>query len=62
MQIFAVCGIFCCFTQIAGLHAAETAESVIAKSHFTGGVVVHVGGADASLLQSIEKQCPNMLV
>ena len=28
---------------------------------FHGGVAVHVHGADASLLQAIEKQCPNLL-
>ena len=62
MRMLAVCGMLLwCFAQSSSLLATEPAESIIAKSNFTGGVAVHVHGADASLLQSIAQQCPAML-
>jgi outer membrane protein assembly factor BamB len=46
---------------MAGAAAADPAQAIIAKGHFTGGVAVHVHGAGPSLLRSIEQQCPNSL-
>jgi outer membrane protein assembly factor BamB len=43
------------------LSAQDQAQDVIAKSRFSGGVAVHVHGADAALLRSIQQQCPNLL-
>ena len=37
------------------------AQAIIAKSQFTGGVAVHVHGADAALLCSLQQQHPNLL-
>ena len=41
--------------------AAETAQAILAKSGFPGGVVAHVHGADASLLIALQRQRPNLL-
>ena len=43
------------------LRAEDQAQTIIAKSRFTGGVAVHVHGADAALLRSLQQQCPNLL-
>ena len=61
-QIAAVLGTLLGLFAMAGaLRAEDRAQTIIAKSHFTGGVAVHVHGADASLLRSLEQQCPNLL-
>ena len=43
------------------LRGEDRAEAMIAKGRFTGGVVVHVHGADASLLRSMRQESPNLL-
>ena len=50
-----------CFAMAGVLRAEDQAQTILAKSHFTGGVAVHVHGADASLLRSLAQQCPNLL-
>ena len=56
-EITAVCGTLLCLLTLSGvLHGEDRAQEIIAKSQFTGGVVVHVHGADASLLQSMRQQ------
>ncbi len=61
-EINAVCAaLLCCLTLAGPLRAEERAETIVAQSGFTGGVAVHVHGADASLLRSIHQQCPHML-
>ena len=62
MGISVVCRGLLCFSMMAGvLRAADRAQTIIDQSQFTGGVVVHVHGADASLLLSIQQQRPNLL-
>lgn len=61
-EIVAVCGaLFFSLTMAGVLHGDDRAKEMIAKSRFTGGVVVHVHGADASLLQSMKEQSPRLL-
>ncbi|MHB8898553.1 MAG: outer membrane protein assembly factor BamB family protein [Thermoguttaceae bacterium] len=57
-----VCGVMLFFMTIAGnLHGQNQTRAILAKSQFTGGVAVHVHGADASLLQSMQRECPTLL-
>ena len=44
---------FCLLTLAGVVRGDDRAEAMITKGRFTGGVVVHVHGADASLLQSM---------
>ena len=47
-EITALCGTLFCFLTIAGeLHGQDQTRALLAKGQFTGGVVVHVHGADA---------------
>ena len=43
------------------LGAGDVAKMIQSKGLFHGGVVVHVHGADTSLLESVHQQHPNML-
>ncbi len=57
-----VCGaLLCLLTVIDGLHGQDQARTILAKSRFTGGVAVHVQGADPSLLLSMQRECPTLL-
>ena len=61
-EINTVCGVLLCFFTMASvLRADDRAKAIVAQSGFAGGVVVHVHGTDASLLASIQQQCPNTL-
>ncbi|MFV1969281.1 MAG: PQQ-binding-like beta-propeller repeat protein, partial [Pirellulaceae bacterium] len=61
-EIAAVCGALLCFSTMAGiLRGEDEARAIITKGRFAGGVVVHVHGADASLLQSMRQQHPHLL-
>jgi len=71
-EIVAVCGTLLCLLTLSGVlhsedrhsadrHSADRAQEIIAESKFAGGVVVHVHGADTSLLQSMRQQSPNLL-
>ena len=61
-EITAICGALLCLLTLSGiLHAEDRAQEIIAQSKFAGGVVVHVQGSDASLLQSMRGQSPNLL-
>ena len=51
----------CLFVLTGALRAADRAETILAKSRFAGGVAVHVHGADATLLQAVRQQRPNLL-
>ena len=53
--------LFCFLATASVLHAEDRARAIIEESGFAGGVVVHVHGADTSLLQSIQSQRPNLL-
>lgn len=60
--IIAVLGALSCpFIMVGGLPAEDRAREVIATGRFAGGVAVHVHGADASLLCSVQRQCPSLL-
>lgn len=60
-EITALCGTLFCFLTIAGeLHGQDQARAMLAKGQFTGGVVVQVHGADAALLQSMQREVPNL--
>ena len=57
-----ICGMLLCLVALNGIsYGQHRAQEIIARSKFTGGVAVHLHGADPSLLQSIRQQCPNML-
>lgn len=61
-EVTAVCGaLLCLLTLSEVLHGDDRAQEIIAQSKLAGGVVVHVHGADTSLLQSIRQQSPNVL-
>ena len=61
-EITAVCGtLLCLLAQNCVLHGADRAQEIIVQSELAGGVVVHVHGADTSLLQSLRQQSPNLL-
>lgn len=61
-RIVSLCGaIFCLLTIAGNLCGQDQARAILAKGQFNGGVVVHVHGADASLLQSMQRECPNLL-
>ena len=61
-EIIGVCGTLACLLTLSGvLHGEDRAQEIIAQSKFAGGVVVHVNGADTSLLQSMRKHRPNIL-
>ena len=49
------------FTMAGGLRADDRAQMIVGKSRFTGGVAVHVQGADAALLRSLQQQRTNLL-
>ena len=60
--VTAVCGALLSLLTLSGvLHGDDRAQEIIAQSKLAGGVVVHVHGADSSLLQSIRQQSPNVL-
>lgn len=60
--LIAVCGALLCLLTMAGIVRGEDrAPAIIAKGRCTGGVAVHVHGADASLLQSMRQHCPQLL-
>ncbi len=57
-----LCGALLCLLTLSGaLHGDDRAQEIIAQSNLAGGVVVHVHGADTSLLQSMRQQSPNLL-
>jgi len=61
-EITAVCGTLLCLLTLSGIvHGEDRARAIISQSKFAGGVVVHVHGADTSLLQSMWRQSPNLL-
>lgn len=61
-EIAAVCGALFCFLTVAGgLRGQDLARAILAKGQFTGGVAVHVHGADALRLQSMQQERPNLL-
>lgn len=53
--------LFCLLTLSGVLYGEDRAQEIIQQSKFAGGVVVHVHGEDASLLQSLRKHSPNLL-
>lgn len=56
-EITAICGTLLCVLMLAGiLRGEDRARQLIAQGRFAGGVVAHVHGADASLLQALGKQ------
>lgn len=59
---FAICGAILGVLSLSTLPGAqEPAEALLAQAHFTGGVVLHVHGANPTLLGAMEKQCPRLL-
>jgi outer membrane protein assembly factor BamB len=60
--IATVCGTLLCLATAAGVSRAEDrAQAILAQARFPGGVVAHVHGPDASLLQAMRQQSPNLL-
>lgn len=49
------------FGWCSGLRAEDRAQTILEQSGFTGGVVVQVHGADASLLRALAEQRPHLL-
>ncbi len=61
-EITALCGTLLGLLTLSGiLHGEDRAQEIIGQSKLAGGVVVHVHGADTSLLQSMRQQSPNLL-
>lgn len=50
------------FLALAGASGAEDrAQALVKEARFPGGIAVHVGGADATLLRAVEQQSPRLL-
>ncbi len=57
-----LCGALLCLLTFSGiLQGQDRAREIIAQSKCAGGVVVHVHGADTSLLQSMRQESPTLL-
>ncbi len=61
-KIIAIGGVLLGFFAMAGsLRAEDRAQTIIGNSRFAGGVAVHVHGADAALLRSLQQHRPHLL-
>ena len=57
-----VCAAFGCLLALASdLCGQDRGRDILEKAHFSGGVAVHVHGDGSSLLESMHKECPNLL-
>ncbi len=61
-EITAICGALLWLLMLSGIASGEDrAREIIAQSKCSGGVAVHVHGADASLLKALRQRSPNLL-